>query len=85
MRAGRPGEPERRLIFGVPPDALLAHALHQIAPTLRHEVASFEFDEGGRVLHMGLETERVIWKAIWRRPGLPLVSGSFVVWDGTPI
>jgi hypothetical protein len=69
-------------IHGVPRHELAAHALTLLPPTLRAAVAEMELSEGGRFVHMGMNFEQVAWRAIWRRAGLPVASGSFPVWDG---
>lgn len=72
-------------ILGVPRHELVSHALEQIAPTLRGAVAEIEVSGGGQFVHMGMVFDRVAWRATWRRPGLPVASGSFPVWNGSPV
>ncbi len=72
-------------IHGVPRDLLLAHALEQVPPALRAAVARIELEEVGPAQHLGIEVDRVAWRAVWHRPGLPVASGSFGVWNGEPV
>ncbi len=69
-------------IHGVPRHELVAHAMEQIAPALRSQVAEMEVTAGGQFFHMGMVFDQVAWRAVWRRPGLPVASGSFPVWNG---
>lgn len=69
-------------ICGVPRHALVAHALAQLAPSLRAAVAEIEFEEAGCFVNLGMNVERVGWRAIWRRPGLPEAKGCIPVWKG---
>jgi hypothetical protein len=72
-------------IHGVPRRELVAHAMEQIAPALRAQVAEITVTEGGQLFHMGMVLDQVAWRATWRRPGLPVASGSFPVWNGAPV
>lgn len=72
-------------ILGVSRHELVAHAMEQVAPALRGAVAEIEVTEGGRFVHMGMVFDQVAWRATWRRPGLPVASGSFPVWNGSPV
>lgn len=72
-------------ILGVPREDLVAHAMEQIAPALRGTVAGIELTEAGQFVHMGMVFDQVAWRAAWRRPGLPVASGSFPVWNGSPV
>lgn len=70
------------MLHGVPRHLLVAHAMAQLAPALRAAVADMEVSDGGKLVHMGMNFDRVAWRAVWRRPGLPAATGSFVVWNG---
>ncbi len=72
-------------IHGIPRHELVAHAMEQIAPGLRGQVADIEIAAGGQFFHMGMVFDQVAWRAAWRRPGLPVASGSFPVWNGSPV
>lgn len=72
-------------LHGLPRHALVAHAMERIHPALRGCVAEVELAEGGSVNHMGIEVDQVTWRAVWRRPGLPVASGTFAVWNGEPV
>ena len=72
-------------IHGVPRHLLVAHAMEQITPALRGQVAEIEVSAGGQFVHMGMVFDQVAWRAAWRRPGLPVASGSFPVWNGSPV
>jgi hypothetical protein len=72
-------------IHGVERRVLEQHALEQLPPALRGAVARIELEEVAQVLHMGLEVDRVAWRAVWRRPGLPVAGGSFGIWNGEPV
>lgn len=76
---------ESGAIHGVPRHELVAHAMTQIAPGLRMAVAEIEVTGGGQFVHMGMVFDQVAWRAAWRRPGLPVASGSFPVWNGAPV
>ncbi|MGG5812241.1 hypothetical protein [Falsiroseomonas sp. CW058] len=77
--------PDLAPLHGVPRHLLVAHALEQLPPALRGLVAEMEVTEAGSVLHMGIEVDRIAWRAVWRRPGMPVASGSFGVWNGEPV
>lgn len=72
-------------IHGVPRHVLVAHAMEQITPSLRGQVAEIEVTPGGQFVHMGMVFDQVAWRAAWRRPGLPVASGNFPVWNGSPV
>ncbi|MGX9964312.1 hypothetical protein ACVFYP_13360 [Roseomonas sp. F4] len=76
---------EAATIHGVPRQELVAHAMEQISPSLRGAVAEIEVSGGGQFVHMGMVFDQVAWRAVWRRPGLPVASGSFPVWNGAPV
>ncbi len=69
-------------LHGVPRAVLVRHALAQLGPALRAAVAEIEVEEAGQFVHMGMNFDRVAWRAVWRRPGLPAASGTFPVWNG---
>ena len=69
-------------ICGVPRAALVAHALAQLAPSLRDAVAEIELAEAGGFVNMGMNFDRIAWRAVFRRPGLPEAAGSIPVWKG---
>jgi hypothetical protein len=73
--------PEAEL-HGVPRALLVRHALDQLAPSLRAAVAAIELESAGGFVNMGLNFDRVAWRAVWRRPGLPEASGTIPVWKG---
>lgn len=72
-------------MHGVPRHALVAHAMERIHPALRACVEEIELAEGCNLLHMGIEVAQVAWRAVWRRPGLPVACGTFGVWNGEPL
>jgi hypothetical protein len=72
-------------LHGVPREVLVAHAMERLPPVLRGLVAAIELQEAGSVHHMGIEVDRIAWRAVWRRPGLPGASGTFAVWNGEPV
>ena len=72
-------------IHGVPRHELVSHAMEQIRPSLRAQVAEIEVSSGGTFVHMGAVFDQVAWRAVWRRPGLPAAAGSFPVWNGQPV
>ena len=69
-------------LHGVPRKELARHALDQLAPSLRAAVAAIELESAGTFVNMGMNFDRVSWRAVWRRPGLPLASGTIPVWRG---
>jgi hypothetical protein len=69
-------------LAGVPRYELVRHALDQLPPSLRGAVAEIEVTEAGRFVHMGMNFDQVAWRAVWRRPGLPVASGTIPVWNG---
>jgi len=82
IQPARPAEGASAELHGVPRAALVRHALDQLAPSLRDAVAAIELKNGGSFVNMGLNLDRVAWRAVWRRPGLPDVSGTIPVWKG---
>ena len=79
-RARRPSC--RPICTASPRVALVCHALDQLAPSLRDAVAAIELESAGSFVNMGLNFDRVAWRAVWRQPGLPEVSGTIPVWKG---
>ncbi len=73
---------QRAELHGVPRALLVRHALDQLAPSLREAVAEIELESAGPFVNMGLNFDRVAWRAVWRRPGLPDASGTIPVWKG---
>ena len=69
-------------LHGVPREELVRHALDQLAPGLRAAVAAIELENAGSFVNMGMNFDRVGWRAVWRRPGLPATSGTIPVWKG---
>jgi hypothetical protein len=69
-------------LHGVPRALLVRHALDQLAPSLRDAVADIALESAGSFVNMGLNLDRVAWRAVWRRPGLPDASGTIPVWKG---
>ncbi|WP_270939167.1 hypothetical protein [Falsiroseomonas oryzae] len=67
---------------GVPRALLARHALDRIAPSLRPAVAEIALEEAPPMVNLGLNLDRVAWRAVWRRPGLPEASGIIPVWRG---
>jgi hypothetical protein len=69
-------------LHGVPRALLVRHALDQLAPALRDAVAEIALESAGSFVNMGLNFDRVAWRAVWRRPGLPEAAGTIPVWKG---
>jgi hypothetical protein len=69
-------------LHGVPRHLLARHVLDQLSPELRRAVIAIELTEAGGFANMGLNFERVAWRAVWRRPGLPQMSGIIPVRRG---
>ena len=69
-------------LHGVPRALLVRRALEAIAPSLRAAVAEIELAEAPPMVNLGLNLDRVAWRAVWRRPGLPEASGTIPVWRG---
>lgn len=72
-------------LHGVPRHRLVAHAMEQLPPALRAQVAEMQVSEAGTISHLGLELDRVAWRAVWRRAGLPVTTGAFAIWNGKPV
>jgi hypothetical protein len=60
---------------GVPRHVLTRHVLAGLAPSLRRAVIAIELEDGGRFVNLGMNFERVFWRAVWRLPGLPDAGG----------
>ncbi|MGG5821954.1 hypothetical protein [Falsiroseomonas sp. HW251] len=71
-----------KVLHGVPRAALVRHALDQLAPSLRDAVAAIELESAGSFVNMGMNFDRVAWRAVWRRPGMPEAGGTIPVWKG---
>lgn len=69
-------------LHGVPRHLLARHVLDRLAPALRRAVIAIELEEAGGFVNLGMNFERVAWRAVWRLPGLPALSGSIAVWKG---
>lgn len=78
----RQAPPPEAELHGVPRALLVRHALDQLAPALRAAVAEIALESAGSFVNMGLNFDRVRWRAVWRNPALPDVSGSIPVWKG---
>jgi len=82
VQPARPAAVLQADLHGVPRMSLVRHALDQLAPSLRDAVAAIELESAGSFVNMGLNFDRVAWRAVWRQPGLPEVSGTIPVWKG---
>jgi len=60
---------------GVPRHELTRHVLAGLAPALRRAVIAIELEDGGRFVNLGMHFDRVLWRAVWRLPGLPEAAG----------
>jgi hypothetical protein len=69
-------------LHGVPRHLLACHVLDRLAPALRRAVVAIELEEAGTLVNMGMNFDRVAWRAVWRLPGLPALSGSIAVRQG---
>lgn len=69
-------------IHGVPRHELVAHAMAQLPPSLRDQVAEMEVSPGGQIVHLGMNFDQVRWRAVWRRADVPVAAGQFPVWNG---
>lgn len=67
---------------GVPRHDLTRHVLAGLAPGLRRAVIAIELADGGRFVNMGLNFDRVLWRAVWRLPDLPEASGVIPIHRG---
>ena len=67
---------------GVERHVLVRHALDQLSPELRRVVIAVELADSGNFVNMGMNFDRVTWRAVWRLPGLPEISGSIALWKG---
>jgi hypothetical protein len=67
---------------GVERHVLVRHALAQLSPALRRSVIAVELEDAGGFVNMGMNFDRVAWRAVWRLPGLPEISGSIALWKG---
>ena len=69
-------------LHGVPRHVLAHHVLDRLAPGQRGAVIAIELEEAGTFVNMGMNFHRVAWRAVWRLPGLPELSGSIALWRG---
>ncbi len=69
-------------LAGVPRHLLVRHAMERIPHALRGAVAEMEVAEAGTFVNMGMNFDSIAWRAVWRRPGLPAISGTIPVWRG---
>lgn len=73
---------DAEILAGVPRHLLVQHAMAQLPEALRSAVAEIEVSEAGQFVHMGMNFDRVAWRAVWRRAGLPIAGGDIPVWNG---
>jgi hypothetical protein len=69
-------------LHGVARHVLVRHAMEQIAPERRRALIAVELSDAGGFVNMGMNFDRVAWRAVWRLPGLPEQSGSIALWKG---
>ncbi len=69
-------------LHGVPRYQLARHVMEQLSPALRRAVIAIELSEAGSFVNMGLNFDRVAWRAVWRCTGLPEMSGVIPVRQG---
>jgi hypothetical protein len=69
-------------IHGVPRHLLARHVLDQLAPDLRRAVIAIELTDAGSFVNMGLNVGQVAWRAVWRKAGLPEITGRIPVHRG---
>lgn len=67
---------------GVPRHVLTRHVLAGLPPGLRRAVIAIELEDGGRFVNLGMNFERVLWRAVWRLPGLPETGGVIAIRQG---
>ncbi len=69
-------------LHGVARHELVRHALDQLSPAQRRALIAVELADAGGFVNMGLNFDRVTWRAVWRLPGLPEISGSIALRKG---
>jgi hypothetical protein len=69
-------------LHGVPRDLLARHVREQLCPALRPHLLAIKLTEAGSFVNMGMNFDRVAWRAVWRSPGLPQMSGTIPVRQG---
>ncbi len=67
---------------GVPRAELVQHAIAQIPPPLHRQLDAIELADGGLMVNLGMNFQRVLWRAVWRDPGFPAFSGSIPIRHG---
>jgi hypothetical protein len=67
---------------GVPRHVLARHAMAALDPASRRAVIAIEIEDAGRFVNMGMNFDRVRWRAVWRLPGLPEAGGIIALRKG---
>lgn len=67
---------------GVERHLLVRHAMERIPAGLRRALIAVELEDGGTFVNMGMNFQRVAWRAAWRLPGLPEASGVIPIHRG---
>jgi hypothetical protein len=73
---------ETQLLHGIPRDVLLRHVMQLLTRDQCRALDALEVSDGGRFVNMGMNFDSVAWRAVWRLPGLPALSGRIPVWKG---
>lgn len=69
-------------LHGVPRHVLVRHAMTHLTPEQRRSLIAVEVTDAGGMVNMGMNFDRVAWRAVWRLPGLPEAAGTIVVRKG---
>lgn len=69
-------------LHGVPRHVLVRHAMAGLSAEQRRALIAVELTDAGGFVNLGMNFDRVAWRAVWRLPGLPDTGGTIPVWKG---
>lgn len=69
-------------VHGVPRHVLVRHAMASLSAEQRRALIAVELADAGSFVNMGMNFDRVAWRAVWRLPGLPDAAGTIPVSKG---
>lgn len=69
-------------LHGVARHLLVRHVMAGLNAEQRRALMAVELTDAGCFVNMGMNFDRVAWRAVWRLPSLPEAGGTIPVWKG---
>jgi hypothetical protein len=79
---GRPLPVDAAEVHGIPRHVLVRHVMERLTSPQRRALIAVELADAGSFVNMGMNFDSVVWRAVWRLPGLPELGGTIPVRKG---